>query len=171
MMRYQKKQKLAFTLIEMVISLSVGSILLIALGSTIALISQSVPQSTDDSTLSNQSNRALYDLSRYIENATWVIKAQGTKFKFKIPDRNKDGKRDVILIHYVAANKALYLSYNKHKKTILENINHMKISYNNISGLDAGTQITDVKLLIKMGRHGHFITARHIKLINTPKVK
>jgi prepilin-type N-terminal cleavage/methylation domain-containing protein len=87
----------AFTLIEMVVSLSVVSIVFLAMGSVMVLASKALPTENDTTTLTFDASDAVQQLVSELQTATSVAGSTDKGIAFTVPDRDNDGSDEGII--------------------------------------------------------------------------
>ena len=167
-----KRNAKAFTLLETVLSLAVGSILLMSLGSAVIIMSKAVPQTASASSIRNKSTRQIYNIARNIQTAKEVIKAERYTFIFEVDDRNGDGSDDTIQYAFNTAENTLGISFNGSAiKIIEEDLYNFTFDYNTISNKDITVKITDLKISHQKSAHTSTMMMRNVRMINRPKVR
>ncbi len=93
---HKPRTYIAFTLIEMVVSLSVISIVFLAMGSVMLLAAQAIPTEDDAPALTYDALEVTRQLASELETATVIAHMTDRVIMFKIPDRNGDGAEEMI---------------------------------------------------------------------------
>lgn len=88
--------RVGFTLIELVVSLSISSILLIAIGGTITIAVQALPSNSDSSTVYLDRASSMNALATDLRYATSVIASSATMIEFTVADRDDDNVEETI---------------------------------------------------------------------------
>lgn len=105
----------AFTLVEMVLSMALASIVLLAITSAIVLASQALPDADDETTLAAtlDAGSGLARLTGEVRFAMHFSELTATAVTFSVPDRDGDGYPDRIRYHWSGkVGDALYRTYN-----------------------------------------------------------
>lgn len=85
-----------FTLVEMMISLSITSLLFVAMGSTVLVAARAMPEPRGPLTAMHASSSALDVLSRDLALAGTILEASATHIEVKMPDLDADNVGDII---------------------------------------------------------------------------
>ena len=96
MHRRSVQSAVGFTLIEMLISLSIMAIIATALGSTIVLASRALNQDTSPATATVAARRATDRLLAEVAGATGFTERSAVAVTFTVPDRDGDGLPETI---------------------------------------------------------------------------
>lgn len=94
--RRKVRPAVAFTLIEMVVSLSVVSIIFLAMGSVMLMSAKAIPTSSDPSVQTFESMDAIRQLTTELQTATVIAAATDRSIAFKIPDRDGNGQEEML---------------------------------------------------------------------------
>ena len=81
----------AFTLIEMVVAVSVMSVLMFGVASAILIASHAMPKANDPNQLIRDGAWAVDELSEEVRAALWFIEHTATAMTLTVPDRDNDG--------------------------------------------------------------------------------
>lgn len=85
-----------FSLVEMVVSLAVVSVLLVGMTSAIVLASRALPSGNSPAASTVKSARALHQLRDELRAATQLLNRTATSVTLHLPDRDGDGRSEVI---------------------------------------------------------------------------
>ncbi len=94
--RLPRSAREGFTLVELVLSLSIAAILLMALQSTVLVASKAIPDGRSVGSALVSSGQPMGSLSADLYFATSVTELTGTAITFTVPDRNGDGTPETI---------------------------------------------------------------------------
>ncbi len=86
----------AFTLIELVVSLSITSILLVTIASSVVIATHAIPDGTEKSSVVIVSSRGLDQLVEELRYALSINEQTATSLEFTVADRNGDIMQEVI---------------------------------------------------------------------------
>lgn len=86
----------AFTLVELVVSLSITSILLVTIASSVMIASYAIPDGTEKSSVVITSSRGLDQLVEELRYALAIHEQTATSLEFTVADRNGDILQEVI---------------------------------------------------------------------------
>ena len=86
----------AFTLIEMVVSLTIISIVFLSMGSVMMLAGKAAPDSAEKNTLTLEALETVQQMVDELQTAKSVINASATGIEFTVPDRDNDGTDETI---------------------------------------------------------------------------
>tara|TARA_R110002111_G_scaffold189528_2_gene254806 strand:- start:232 stop:1296 length:1065 start_codon:yes stop_codon:yes gene_type:complete len=120
-----------FTLIEMVVSLSVISIIFLAMGSVMLLAAQSIPTEDDAPALTSDALEVTRQLASELETATTIAHMTDRVIMFKIPDRNGDGNDEMLAYSWSGTPGApLFRNYNGGTAvTVLPSVQSFSLTY------------------------------------------
>lgn len=93
---YRPRRRFGFSLIEMVVSLSIVSILLVGMTSAVVLASRALPSNDTPAAATVDSARALHQLRDDLRAATELLNRTATSITLHLPDRDGDGRPEVI---------------------------------------------------------------------------
>ncbi len=103
----------AFTLIEMVVSLTIVSIVFLAMGSVMMLATKAVPSPDDPVNQMIENADILEQITSELQTATTITAATDKGIAFTVPDRDADGADEVIQYAWAGvAGEPLYRQYN-----------------------------------------------------------
>ncbi len=102
-----------FTLIEMVVSLTVMSIVFLAMGSVMLMATKALPKPDAPAGLAFEAADVLRQIASELETATAVSNAQPAVIEFTVPDRNNDASDETIKYEWSGvAGEPLIRQYN-----------------------------------------------------------
>ncbi len=94
--RPQRRRRAGFTLAEFTLSMSITSILLVAIGSSIVLASHAIPDGDDEPTVIVDSSKRIDRMVEEIRYATSILENTATVLEFTVEDRTGDLTADTI---------------------------------------------------------------------------
>ncbi len=95
--RLAQTGSVGFTLIEMVVSLSVISIVFLAMGSVMVLASKALPTADDPSALTLETSDIVQQIVSELQTATMIAATTDKSIAFKVPDRDNDGNDENVV--------------------------------------------------------------------------
>lgn len=107
-----KPKPSGFTLIEMVMSLTIVSVIMVSIGSVMVLMSKAIPTEDSDSVIQSRYQRDLLLLKRELEMATEISAITSNSISFTVPDRDSDGRPEELIVSNAGDNQPLVISYN-----------------------------------------------------------
>lgn len=124
----------AFTLIEMVVSLSIMSVIFLAMGSVMVLASKAVPSPNAPANLAIDAADLLEQIASELEVATSVSVSNEKGIAFTVPDRDDDDTEETIAYLWGgAAGGALTRKYNGGTTvTILPHVFEFTLNYDTV---------------------------------------
>ncbi len=84
------------SLVELLVAVSLSSVLFVAIGGTVAVAVMSLPHPSDGAVAHLDSAVSLQDLADELRFATSVTESSATLIEFTVPDRDGDGNDEVI---------------------------------------------------------------------------
>lgn len=136
------KARAGFTLIEMVLTLSVTSILLLSMMSVMRILGKAVPSGTDAAKQALDITNALSRMRSDIEVASEITFPAGAVLQLSVPDRTGDGVDDVVR-YSVVTNKLQIQVNGSAGATLLEDVSSVDASSVPSSTAVAGTPIVE----------------------------
>ncbi len=104
----------AFTLVELMVSVAIMSILLVAIGSSILLASKAIPDATNPTSRVIASSNLANQIAAELRSATYITESSATAISFAVPDRDGDGSPELIRYAWSGtAGAPLTRSYNR----------------------------------------------------------
>lgn len=85
-----------FSLVEVMVAIAILTILLLSLGSVVALATKALPPATPPATDTTSTHESLRVLARDLELASTITIATATTLEFRVADRNSDGQPETI---------------------------------------------------------------------------
>ncbi len=101
--RRSNAKRTAFTLIEMVVSLSIISIIFLAMGSVMLMSAKAIPTSDDTALKTFNSIDIVQQLTDELQTATSIAATTNKSIAFTVPDRDNDGD-DEMLAYFWSGN-------------------------------------------------------------------
>lgn len=128
------KHRRAFTLIEMVVSLSIISIVFLAMGSVMVLASKAVPDPKASTNLALDAADLLEQMAAELQIATSVTVATDKGISFTVPDRDGDGADEsIVYLWGGVAGSALVRKYNGGAvTTVASNVYEFTLTYDTV---------------------------------------
>ena len=125
----------AFTLVELVVSLSITSILLVTIASSVMIASYAIPDGTEKSSVVITSSRGLDQLVEELRYALVISKQTATSLEFTVADRNGDILQEVIRYAWTGvAGDPLTRQYNGGALIpVVENVQDFTLAYQTIT--------------------------------------
>ncbi|MEZ6190758.1 MAG: prepilin-type N-terminal cleavage/methylation domain-containing protein [Phycisphaerales bacterium] len=105
----------AFTLIEMVVSLTIMSIVFLAMGSVMLMTTKAIPAQNNPCTLALTAGEVSEQIIGELQTATGIITASGNQVGFTVPDRASDADTNDETISYTwsgTPGDPIYRQYN-----------------------------------------------------------
>ena len=127
-----RRRRAGFTLIEMLLSLTIVSVITVACGSVIALAARSVAGSADTSTTSRSAalRRAADQISSELATALVVSASTANSITFTVPPRNGDLLPETISYAWAGAGQPITRQYNGGVAvSIADNVQNFNLSY------------------------------------------
>lgn len=120
-----------FSLIEMVVSLSIVSILLVGMTSAVVLASRALPSNDTPAAATVDSARALHQLHDDLRAATELLNRTATSVTLHLPDRNGDGQPEVITYAWAgnAGDPLIRTADGSTSLSVLDNIESFALAY------------------------------------------
>ena len=119
-----------FTLLEVVVALSIISVLLASLGSVVVLASRAIPSTASAAGTGAASAAALDQMVSELKFATGVVAKTSTAIEFKVPDRTGDGNADTIRYEWGGiAGGPLVRTFNGVAANLLANLDQFSLVY------------------------------------------
>ena len=141
----------AFTLIEMVVSLSIISVVFLAMGSVMVLASKAVPDPKAATGQALDAAELLQQISSELEVATSVSIATDKGISFTVPDRDGDGDDEsIVYLWGGVAGSTLVRQYNGGAVTTLApNVYEFSLTYDTVMvpQPDALSESAEVELI------------------------
>ncbi len=104
---------IAFTLIEMVVSLTIVSIVFLAMGSVMILAAKAVPDPDSPVVLGVEAGETIEQIASELQVATAILAASANGIEFTVPDRDNDGSDETIKYKWDgSAGDGLFRQYN-----------------------------------------------------------
>ena len=104
---------IAFTLIEMVVSLTIVSIVFLAMGSVMILAAKAVPDPDSPVVLGVEAGKTIEQIASELQVATAILAASANGIEFTVPDRDNDGSDETIKYKWNgSAADGLFRQYN-----------------------------------------------------------
>lgn len=107
-----RPQSRGFTLIEMIMSLTIVSVIMVSIGSVMVMMSKAIPTEDSDSVIQSRNQRNLLLLKRELEMATEITSITSNSISFTVPDRDSDGRPEELVVSNSGDNQPLIISYN-----------------------------------------------------------
>ena len=125
----------AFTLVELVVSLSITSILLVTIASSVMIASYAIPDGTEKSSVVITSSRGLDQLVEELRYALAIHEQTATSLEFTVADRNGDILQEVIRYAWTGvAGDPLTRQYNGGALIpVVENVQDFTLAYQTIT--------------------------------------
>ena len=161
----------AFTLIEMVVSLSVISIVFLAMGSVMLLASKAIPSSTDAATLTYEANDAIQVLVSELQTATEIASVTDKSIAFKVPDRDNDGVDENLAYYWAGtAGDPLIRIYNAGTQVqAMPSVTEFGLSYDSQDGgQQPSGKMLSVAITLNPGQGPSSRVQTRITLLNQP---
>jgi len=95
-MKRMNKYRTGYTLMEMLVSTSVASILMVGMGSSIYVASQTFESEDKSPAQTARADNTLGQVMRDAQAATEILELTATTAEFKVPDRDGDGYEETI---------------------------------------------------------------------------
>ncbi len=123
-------RRLAFTLIELVASLAVLAVLMLAIGSTVLLASKAVPDADQPMMRSVAAARVLEQIASDLETAIHIDSLNPRDLRFEVADRDGDGDEEELRYLWSGnAGDPLRLRYNGgSERVVVENVYDLRVS-------------------------------------------
>jgi prepilin-type N-terminal cleavage/methylation domain-containing protein len=96
----RRTSRTAFTLIEMVVSLSVISIVFMAMGSVMILASKALPTADASESLTLDTGDIMQQMVLEFQTATEILSVSDKSILFKVPDRDGDGADEGVVYYW-----------------------------------------------------------------------
>lgn len=125
----------AFTLVELVVSLSITSILLVTIASSVVIASLAIPDGSEKSSVVIASSRGLDQLVEELRYALSIREQTATSLEFTVADRNGDILQEVIRYAWTGvAGDPLTRQYNGGAIIpVVENVQDFTLGYQTIT--------------------------------------
>ncbi|MGE3181490.1 MAG: PilW family protein, partial [Phycisphaerae bacterium] len=103
----------AYTLVELLISMSIATVLIAAIGSAVYVAGFAVPTRGSGMTATLETSNALEHINEELRYAEYIVTATSTGITFLVPDRNNDGQPERIGYSWSGVKDSpLWRSYN-----------------------------------------------------------
>jgi hypothetical protein len=121
----------AFSLLELVLSTAVTTILLLAVGSSMAMMSKALPSSSNPVDARVAAASVVEQMATELESATYITERSTQSITFVVPDRNGDGKSETIRYAWTGTSgDPLTRSYNSGAAvTVLSDVRYFSLTY------------------------------------------
>ncbi len=134
-----------FSLIEVIIVMSVGSIIMTSLSSSLLTIMKSSYSLSNYSDMNSNANRARYTFAEDVGNASSIIALDTDNFTIQIPEKS-GGKTYDVEYKYNAAEKTLTRTLTESQSTLMRGVEDLKFTYYTSTGKATDKSI-DTKLI------------------------
>ncbi len=133
-----------FSLAEVMVAIAILSILLLSLGSVVALATKAIPPTNPPASDTTATHDALRTLGTELELASEITVATSTMLKFKVADRNKDGQPETICYSWTgSAGDPLLRMYNSNaSETVIARVQSLSFTYSTVAGTVTGTPVS-----------------------------
>lgn len=150
----------AFTLIEMVVSLTIISIVFLAMGSVMVLAAKAIPDPDGPIAVRHGAADVLEQIASELQVATSVLAASATGIEFTVPDRDSDNTDETIKYKWNgSAGDPLYRQYNGGTAVaVLSACNGFELVYDTKAVTTAGEPVTSAEVVL--ASHGSAVDRR-----------
>jgi type II secretory pathway pseudopilin PulG len=140
----------AFTLIEMVVSLTVITIVFLAMGSVMLLATKAIPRPDSPTNLRLEATDVLEQITSELQVATSIIAATDKGITFTVPDRDNDAVDENIMYQWggVAGNPLARQYNGGNKITILPDIKGFELIYDTKEVVVTGEPVTSAEVVL-----------------------
>jgi len=138
------------TLIELVISMTLMTLLTAGIVSAVVLASRAIP-SDDDASLTRNAEAAAPDLAAELSCALWFTERTATAVTFAVPDRDGDTTPDTIRYAWAGTGSPLTRAYNGGAAvTVLDSVEDFALDYRTRIRTELGepTQVESEELIL-----------------------
>lgn len=151
----------AFTLIEMVVSLSVISIVFLAMGSVMMMATKAIPDPDSPINLRVEAADILEQIASELQVATSIIATTDKGISFTVPDRDRDTVDETIVYAWGGtAGNPLARQYNGgNKVSLLPGINGFELIYDTVAVTLTGEPVTSAEVVL--ASHGAAVNTKH----------
>lgn len=142
--RRARADRRGFSLVEMLVALAMMTILILSLGSVVALATKAIPPATPPASDTTATHDALRALAAELELASDITVATATKLEFKVADRNSDGSSETICYTWSgSAGDPLYRKYNSATAEVfLTSVNALAFAYSTVNATVTGASVS-----------------------------
>lgn len=133
-----------FTLVEVMVALSIMAILLLSLGSVVALATKAIPPTNPPASDTTATHEVLRVLDADLELASDITAATATSLKFKVADRNSDGVAETIWYSWTGIpGDPLQRMYNSNpSEPVVARVQSMSFAYSTVAATVTGTAVS-----------------------------
>jgi len=140
----------AFTLIEMVVSLSIISIVFLAMGSVMLLASKALPTADASSSLTPDTADIVQQIVSELQTATLIAATTDKSITFMVPDRDNDGNDESVAYFWsgVAGNPLIRIYNGGTSVTVLPIVTEFNLAYDTktVAQPDLLTESVEIEL-------------------------
>ena len=154
----------AFTLIETIVAVSISGVLLLSLGSVIIVASRAVPTGQETVVTAAAVERGIALIQADLEDAIDLASNSGV-FLIGVPDRNGDGKDDVIRYSLDGSGSLSRGQNGADAVAVLRDIKNFSLDMSERSG-----RVTAVQLNLEMNASPSRRSIR-VRLLNSPEMR
>jgi hypothetical protein len=121
----------AFTLIELVVSVAILSLILLGVGSAIILVARAAPSASDPATRMIQASGVAHQVAAELHQAMYLTERSARAVRFTIPDRDGDGSPEVVRYAWSGTvGEPLTRQYNDGPAiAVLQNVHDLNFAY------------------------------------------
>lgn len=160
--RARRRETPGFTLIETIVAVSISGVLLLSLGSVIIVASRAVPTGQETVVTAAAVERGIALIQADLEDAI-DLASNSDVFLIGVPDRNGDGKDDVIRYSLDGSGSLSRSQNGADAVTVLRDIKDFSLDLSERSG-----RVTAVRLDLEMNASPSRRSIR-VRLLNTPE--
>jgi len=133
----------------MVVSLSIISIVFLAMGSVMLLASKAIPNAADATTLSFEAGDLVQQIVSELQTATSVITATDKGIAFTVPDRDNDAVDETIVYLWGGITGGpMVRQYNGATATILPSVTEFNLTYDTKTVPQPDSQVESAEVLL-----------------------
>jgi prepilin-type N-terminal cleavage/methylation domain-containing protein len=119
-----------YTLVEMLVSVGILAVLMLAMHSVILIAAKAVPSPSSPPAAANLAGRAMDQIAADLMYATSFTQISANQVEFVVPDRNNDGATETIRYSWSGTTGGpLVRSYNGGSTTLLEHAQNFQLAY------------------------------------------
>lgn len=161
----------AFTLIEMVVSLSVISIVFLAMGSVMVLASKALPTADSSTALTFEANDLVQQIVSELQTATSVTAATDKGIAFTVPDRDSDAVDESIMYRWDGVpGGPLFRQYNGGNPVKMFLVWEFQLVYGTAAGVQPPTgPLLSVSITLNAGQDASSRVRTSVTTLNQPQ--
>jgi prepilin-type N-terminal cleavage/methylation domain-containing protein len=165
----QHQARPGLTLIELVISMTVMTILLLGMASALVIASRAIPDAESPARRFVESAESLLQITDDLRYATTIALHTATVVEFTVPDHNDDGLVETIRYSWSGLAGASLMRQNNGATAVatVDDVHEFQVNYTTSSA--SGTaRVTRVNASLRTGTDGNGRSEAVVELLNQP---